>query len=129
MRVIDVVWAQIEVGLIPVAIAFPIAWEPGKGRDSVGLRATPADVRNALEASCNEGKKSVLFLVEAQNGTRFMAVQIPSADLLGRLSLQAGTSGLQCACVRYRAIQDPAHPTGPFPLPGRSAAEIRPSRP
>ncbi|MCB5177458.1 Do family serine endopeptidase [Microvirga lenta] len=40
---------------------------------------TPADVKNALEASRKDGKKSVLFLVEAKEGTRFIALQIPAA--------------------------------------------------
>jgi serine protease Do len=40
---------------------------------------TPADVKAALEASRKDGKKSVLFLVESNGNTRFVAVQIPSA--------------------------------------------------
>jgi putative Mg2+ transporter-C (MgtC) family protein len=45
MGVIDVDWAQIEVDLIRVALAFalalPIAWERGRGQASVGLRTLP----------------------------------------------------------------------------------------
>ncbi|MBD2749918.1 MgtC/SapB family protein [Microvirga sp. BT688] len=45
MGVIDVDWAQIEVDLIRVALAFalafPIAWERGRGRASIGLRTLP----------------------------------------------------------------------------------------
>ncbi|MBM1170016.1 Do family serine endopeptidase [Microvirga arabica] len=40
---------------------------------------TPADVKAALEASRKDGKKSVLFLVEASGGTRFVALQVPAA--------------------------------------------------
>jgi putative Mg2+ transporter-C (MgtC) family protein len=45
MGVIDVDWVQIEADLIRVALAFalafPIAWERGQGRASVGLRTLP----------------------------------------------------------------------------------------
>jgi serine protease Do len=40
---------------------------------------SPEDVRRALERSRADGKTSVLFLVEAQNGPRFIAVKIPTA--------------------------------------------------
>ncbi|RDI52416.1 Do family serine endopeptidase [Microvirga subterranea] len=40
---------------------------------------TPTDVRNAIEASRKDGKKSVLFLIQAEQGTRFVALQIPAA--------------------------------------------------
>jgi serine protease Do len=40
---------------------------------------TPADVKAALEASRKDGKKSVLFLVESNGNTRFIAVQVPTA--------------------------------------------------
>jgi serine protease Do len=40
---------------------------------------TPADVKAALEASRKDGRKSVLFLVESNGNTRFVAVQVPAA--------------------------------------------------
>ena len=40
---------------------------------------TPSDVAGAIEASKKDGKKAVLFRVEAQNGSRFIAVPVPAA--------------------------------------------------
>ncbi|WP_246742696.1 Do family serine endopeptidase [Microvirga splendida] len=40
---------------------------------------SPADVKAAIEASRKDGKKSVLFLVEANGNSRFVAVQVPTA--------------------------------------------------
>jgi serine protease Do len=40
---------------------------------------TPADVASAIEASRKDGKKAVLFRVEAKNGARFIAVPVPAA--------------------------------------------------
>lgn len=40
---------------------------------------TPADVRRALDEVRSSGRKSVLFRVEAQNGSRFIAVPLPAA--------------------------------------------------
>ncbi|WP_246812393.1 Do family serine endopeptidase [Microvirga sp.] len=69
-----------------------VSVEPGSPAAEKGLRTgdvikevagqpvqTPADVKAALEASRKDGKKSVLFLVEASGGTRFVALQVPAA--------------------------------------------------
>jgi serine protease Do len=40
---------------------------------------SPSDVRSAIESSRKDGKKAVLFRVEAQNGSRFIAVPVPAA--------------------------------------------------
>ncbi|MBM1172807.1 Do family serine endopeptidase [Microvirga arabica] len=40
---------------------------------------SPADVQRAIEESRKSGRKAVLFRVEAQNGSRFIAVQVPAA--------------------------------------------------
>ena len=66
--------------------------EPGSKAESVGLKTgdviaevagrpveTPADVRQALAQSRKDGKKAVLFRVEAKEGARFVAVQLPTA--------------------------------------------------
>ena len=41
--------------------------------------ATPAEVASAVEAARRDGKKAVLFRVEARNGSRFIAVPVPAA--------------------------------------------------
>ena len=66
--------------------------EPGSPAAERGLRTgdviaevagkrveRPADVAQAIEASRKEGKKAVLFRVEARNGSRFVAIPVPSA--------------------------------------------------
>jgi serine protease Do len=37
---------------------------------------TPSDALHLLEAAKNEGKKSVLLLIESQSGFRFVAVKL-----------------------------------------------------
>jgi len=40
---------------------------------------TPADVRKALDDARKDGKKAVLFRVEASAGARFIAIEVPAA--------------------------------------------------
>jgi serine protease Do len=69
-----------------------VSVEPGSPADGKGFRKgdviaevagkpvqTPGDVRQALEQSRESGKKAVLFRVEAENRSRFIALQLPAA--------------------------------------------------
>jgi serine protease Do len=69
-----------------------VSVEPGSPADGKGFRKgdviaevagksveTPADVRRAIEQSRESGKKAVLFRVESENRSRFIALELPAA--------------------------------------------------
>jgi len=69
------------VGVEPGSVAGEKGFKTGDVIAEVAGRPveTPADVRKAVEESRKEGKKAVLFRVEAKEGARFIALQLAAA--------------------------------------------------